>query len=761
MSEWKIDDLRDFIQTVLKEYPTPEQRYTHSPGDDDPDAEYQVEKDDLQDFRDLIGKGSDIVKSSLDNGQAYEYSDSVHTNLAEIPYIAILDGTETESTRYGRYVVYLFDPIKQTVHLSLAVGADSSDEFAGRVRDRGIQSDHEKTDVLAWLANWYRGQCTKPDGFDSGSIDLDESLEKSDSYGTGSVYHTSYSLEDLPSTDELIDDLQKLVDTCQSLIDTELYNDSVDIGDNRIWHVSTGGYRWEGWKENGVSSIGYELDPDSFENPPSEISSIDEASVRRDEEDGFTYLFTEAISEGDVVIAAVRKKSDPHEMYAFGRVTEPDRHLNRDNRHETIVDDSHFIGVEWATFDTWVPITLGTEIPLGLNTLRELGEPEFEHVFATTIGHAVAGGLYPDIAAANSEVSSTIELSIDLSGDSTDSHEGEEEGDTTEWKLGELDYTQPEFDLEADQIDLDDHLYFDNETQLLEEALDALGRGDHLLFVGPPGTGKSKLAQTLSDHLVEDAYEMTTATADWSTFDTIGGYRQQSDGELAFTSGLFLDRFQGPDGKPQNEWLIIDEFNRAEIDKAFGSLFSVLTEDDVVLPFTKGDDNVTVYGSDLKDSRVVEAHEYVVPDEWRLLATMNTFDKSSLYDLSYALSRRFAYINVPAPDGEDIDTELVKKYLDCWPDVDPSDSDIEAIIELWQTVQSTRPLGPAIVRDVLAAADEDLTPGVIQYVLPQFDGLMNRTQTTLLEGLADVDRIDTNRIETFGRQYFDLEDLDL
>lgn len=761
MSPWDVNNLREFIQTVLKEYPTPEDRYTFSPGDDDPDADYPVGKDDLPKYRELIGEGSDIVRSIFEDESSYTISDSVQTNLAEIPYIAILDGEETGSTRYGRYVVYLFDPFEQTVHLSLGVGAQSAEKYAKRIRKAGVQPNRQKADILSWLANWYRGQCTTPAKFESGPIDLNESLKNSDSYGSGSVYHVSYTLEELPSNDEIVDDLQRLVETCKSLIETRVSNDSLDLEDQRVWHVSTGGTRWDGWQENGVASIGYELDRDAFESPPSEIPSIDDASVRRDEKDGFTYLFTEAISEGDIVIAAVRKKTNPHKMYAFGRVTDPNQHPDRGDRHESIADDSHFVGVEWADFDTWIPITLGTKIPLGLNTLRELDHSEFDHVFGTTIGHAVAGGLYSDISTASSRLSSTITETSDSTTDDTDPTDDEDEDDTTEWRLGTIDYTQPRFDLKADDIELGDQLYFDNEKQLLQEILDALRRGDHLLFVGPPGTGKSKLAKTVSEQLVGDAYEMTTATADWSTFDTIGGYRQQDTGELAFSPGLFLDRFQAPDGQPINEWLIIDEFNRAEIDKAFGSLFSVLTGDDVVLPFTEDEDNITVYGSDLEDSKIVEKHEYVVPQEWRLLATMNTFDKSSLYDLSYALSRRFAYIHVPAPDSGDIDRPLVEAYIDCWTGVDPTDREIEAVVDLWKTVQSTRPLGPAIVRDVLAAAGTDLTPGVVQYVLPQFDGLMNRTQVTLLEGLADVDLLATDRIETFGRQYFDLEDLDL
>lgn len=329
------------------------------------------------------------------------------------------------------------------------------------------------------------------------------------------------------------------------------------------------------------------------------------------------------------------------------------------------------------------------------------------------------------------------------------------------WELGDVDRVAPRFDLDPAGIELE-NLHFDDEERLLGEILSSLRQGNHLLFVGPPGTGKSKLARRLADELVGDEYEMTAATADWSTFDTIGGYRQQRNGKLSFSPGLFLSRFQDDSGRPTNEWLIVDEFNRANIDQAFGPLFSVLAGDDVVLPFTDGEDrDVVVYGSELDESTTIRPNEYVVPSDWRLFATMNTFDKSSLYDLSYALSRRFGYIHVPAPSVSDIEPDLVEAYVECWDDFDPSDSEIDDIVVLWRAVQRERPLGPAIIRDVLEAADIDFTTGVTQHVLPQFEGLMNNTQKNLLEELAETGLVNEAVIERFGQQYFELHDWEL
>ena len=46
--------------------------------------------------------------------------------------------------------------------------------------------------------------------------------------------------------------------------------------------------------------------------------------------------------------------------------------------------------------------------------------------------------------------------------------------------------------------------------------------------------------------------------------------------------------------------------------------------------------------------------DYAVTKVWRVLGTMNVSDKASLFQLSFAFSRRFAIIDVPLPEGKRI-----------------------------------------------------------------------------------------------------------
>lgn len=326
-----------------------------------------------------------------------------------------------------------------------------------------------------------------------------------------------------------------------------------------------------------------------------------------------------------------------------------------------------------------------------------------------------------------------------------------------------------------------DELYFpqgDNERSVVDQIDDAIRAGKHIILTGPPGSGKTELAEYICQHYVSDNYVVATATADWSTFDTIGGYRPEADGQLDFKPGIFLQRLLDPSAcEAKNEWLVLDELNRADIGKAFGSLFSALTHRNISLPFDINGNQVMLYGDpNVLKSTPITPYNYYIPSDWRLLATMNTVDKSSLYQMGYAFMRRFAFISVPVPDADQMSPEIIERYIDCWDDInipepgddiwpeDGTDEDIADPVEqvyndlsiLWGVLldddgyEANLRIGPALIKDTLQhtlaelhmSGNLDYGNAFAAHVLPQLDGVPVQTATDIINQLHG--RIESN-----------------
>lgn len=577
----RAQDLRDTLGTILRTYQQARSEVSFG-GENEVSEVFRELREAVERIPTVTGNQHLKVVASYGKG-----------NWATIPWLSILDRRETTTTQRGIYVVYLFSEAGDGVYLTLAQGVT---ELESLHRKEAVRKLNDRADGVRALIPGLAGA-----GFDfAAGIDLRSKGSKARMYEASTIASKYYGVDELPSDESLIADLDAALRAYGAVVDAHKGRVAPGL-ERRVSLVGT----W-GTISREFSSVRESIDSNGG------WASGWTFRLREGVRDELSRGFTLYINGGRRQIVARARVGALRCAPSAEGMANPWPSLPGTHDEGNRFNDSAN-----GAYKTWFKVE-------AIEFIDPFPVEELELV----------DGFSTSLSVVNQNAFGYVYERL------KDSYSGDDDGQDAAGAEGSTISAEPELDL--------DMSWLAAETLLTEEALGSMigclrGSQPQLILAGPPGTSKTWVAQKLATYLTngrKGAVRLVQFHPSYTYEAFIEGLRPvaaPSGVSFDVTAGVVLQvvrnmRKAGHLNNPDYAYVIImDEANRANLPRVMGELLYLLEYRDQAISLQL-------------------SKEFKLPSNLMFIATMNTADRS-IRSIDAAMRRRFDIFEL-APDAD-------------------------------------------------------------------------------------------------------------